>query len=242
MRRYLRSRTHAALAPAGVLFTLIAAAIWPVPGWASDSPTSGQPSPSTTTSSRSDDIVQIHNWSLTGGVTDAALGQPIPLPSGATINGAADLTTGKLRGDIYVPSYTTTLSLFGFLPVQVGVTFSETGPATGTITTDPVTPGDLDVNAISKDNIAITSAGLFGINLPLDCATSRPVKFRLVATLPASWLTNGGTFTGQTTYPSITCGGLLGAFEGPLLSLLFTGPNNTYSLTLTPPSPSGNSG
>jgi hypothetical protein len=225
------------LAPpaAACLFTIIFAAAMPVSSsWASD------PSPSTAPGA--DSVVEIQDWSLSGAVTDAALGQPIPLPPGATITGSADLTTGRLSGDISVPPYTATVSLFGFLPVQVGVRFTEAAPARGTITPDPTTPGDLDVDLTSRDNIGITSVGLFGIHLPLDCATSRPVKFKLVATVPQTWLTRGGTFTGETTYPSITCGGLLGAVEGPLLSLLFSGPNNDFSFTLTPASPSGSSG
>jgi hypothetical protein len=50
-------------------------------------------------------------------------------------------------------------------------------------------------------------------------------------------LSDGWSFRGSTTLSSFTCeGGLLGSAFGSLLSSELSGPENTYSLSIRPPS------
>jgi len=187
------------------------------------------------TTSTPDLVFNFNNWTLKGSVTDAVLDNAIPIPHGATFNGSADLTEQTITGNISVPTFTDYMSLLGIIPTSVGLTFTQDGPSTGTIKPDPTTVGDLDIAATSKATLGIISIGVLGINIPVSCQTSSPVVFQLDATEPALALTEGVTFTGKTTFPSITCGGLLGFLEGPIVSLLFSGANNPYSFTIAPP-------
>jgi hypothetical protein len=183
-------------------------------------------------------VFNFKNWTLTGGVTPAKIGQEIPIPPNSTFTGSADLTAGTVTGDISVPPFQATVNLFGLIPVTMSLTFTESGHATGTIGPDPNTPGNLDLSVTSKANLGLTKIStLFGlISIPLDCSTSSPVVFQLKASVPALQLTTGATFTGTTTFPNLNCNGLLGIIEGPLLSALFSGPNNPYTFTIKPPS------
>jgi len=191
---------------------------------------------STTTTAPAGLTIDFKNWTLSGSLTDKTLGQKITLPSGATFNGSATLP-GALTGNILVPKFSATVSILG-LKTTVGLSFTENGPVTGTIEADPTTAGNLDVVGTAKATIGISSVGLFGINIPTSCQTSSPVSFPLSADLPALDLTTGATFTGTTTLPSVKCGGILGGLLSPILTLLFSGPGNTYSLTIAPPASS----
>ncbi len=192
-------------------------------------------STTTTTSSStstSDEVIPFSNWTLSGSVTAKKLGQKISLPSGATFNGSADLTKDTLTGNISIPKFNASVKILG-IPTTVGLTFSESGPATGTITPSG---SNLVIAATAKANIGITAVGILGLNIPTSCTTSTPVVFPLSATEPSLALLSGATFTGTTTFPSIKCGGLLGGLLSPVLTALFSGPSNPFSLTIAPAS------
>jgi hypothetical protein len=180
--------------------------------------------------------VNFNNWTLSGSLTDHTLGQKIAIPPGATFNGSATIP-GTLTGNIKVPAFNATIKILG-LSTTVGLTFTEDGPATGTIAPSTTTPGNLVITGSAKANIGISAVGILGINIPTSCSTSSPVTFALDANLPALDLTTGATFTGTTTLPSVKCGGILGGLLGPVLTALFSGSNNAYSLTIAPPATS----
>ena len=210
-------RRRAALVPVGAVAATLALAVAGV-----------------SSASAADTIIKFNNWTLSGSVTVKKLNQSITLPKGSTFNGSADLTAGTISGDISVPAFTSSVKVLG-IPTTIGLTFTEAGPATGTIIDDPTTSGNLDVNVSAKATLGITSLGILGINLPSSCKTSSAVSFPLVADVPALDLATGLSTTGTTTFPSVSCGGLLGGIEGPLLTTLFSGPGNSYSLTIAPP-------
>lgn len=187
----------------------------------------------TTDTTTPDLIVHFPNWKLTGSVTDKKLNQAIPLPTGATFNGSADLNTGVIGGDIKVPPFSATVKVLG-LPTKVGLTITETGPASGTILPDPVTAGNLVISIAAKANLGVTSVGLFGLNIPTSCTTTSPLVLPLSASVGLSGLGSGVSFTGTTTFPSLKCGGLLGGILGPVLSALMSGPNNPFALKIAP--------
>jgi len=185
---------------------------------------------STSTTSAQDTIIPFSNWVLSGSLTPKKLNQKITLPSGATFNGTADLTSGKLSGDIKIPAFKASVKILG-IPTTVGISFTESGPATGTITPSG---SNLVIAATAKANIGITAVGILGINIPTTCTTASPVSFALNATEPALSLLTGVTFTGTTTLPTVKCGGILGGLLSPVLTALFSGPNNAYALAIAP--------
>ena len=204
----------------------------------STSTSTSTPTSTTTVTSSStsaaDIVVKFNNWTLSGYLSDKALGQTINLPKGATFNGSADLTSQSIAGDIAIPSFSASVKIFGFLPTQVGLTMTESAPVSGSIGPDPNVTGNLLVNASAKVNIYITAVGILGINIPTTCETSSPVVFPLKGSYPSLQLTTGATFTGTTTLPSVRCGGILGGLLSPVLTALFSGPGNAYSMSIAP--------
>lgn len=192
------------------------------------------------------------NWAVWGSLTPKKLGEPVVLPKGSTFNGVSELTStstelsGTVTGTIVVPPFESTVKLVGLVPTTVGVTFTQVGQAEGTIT--KASPADcvgsrfggscVTLSVDTRANIGITETGLLGIDVPTECVTSEPVTFLLSTTLPLSQLLDAGpSFTGTTTIPSITCGGLSGIAVGALLTGLMSGPENPYALHLGPNEP-----
>src|SRR3954454_22837105 len=180
-----------------------------------------------------DAVLKFNNWDLTGSVTVKKLHQTITLPPQSTFNGAANLTQGTLSGDIAVPPFTATIRVLG-IPSKVKLTFSEDGPATGTIGPDPNNQDNLLINATAKANLGISGVGIGGFMIPTQCTTASPVTFALKASQPALELTQGTSFTGTTTFPSIRCNGLVGPLLGGALTVLFAGPDNPFALRIAP--------
>ncbi len=175
--------------------------------------------------------VTFKNWILSGSLADKKLGEKITLPSGSTFNGSA-LIPGTLEGNTSVPPFKAAIKIFGLLPTTLGLTFTENGPAKATITPSGA---NLAIKGTAKDSIGFTAVDLLGLNIPVSCKTAEAVTFPLEATLPASDLATGATFTGTTTLPKVNCsGGLLGALFGPVISELMSGPGNAFSLTIAP--------
>lgn len=183
----------------------------------------------TTAASAADLVVPFNNWTVSGSLTIAKLGQSATLPPGATFNGSADLTTGTLTGDVSIPQFTSRLTVLG-LPVDATLQFVEARPVSGTVT---VGSGSATIAATASAFVKITrlSSPLLPLNLVGDrCQTSSPVVLPLNYTGPLS-LTTGFTFSGTTTIPLLENCGL----ATPLLDALMAGPNNPFTVTIAPP-------
>jgi hypothetical protein len=196
------------------------------------------------------------NWVVAGTLTPKKLGQPVELPPGSTFNGQAEieltpgeghaLVSGTVTGSVFVPPFNATIDLGG-VPSTVGVTFTQVGRSEGTIASAPEvncagakgvegSKGCVALSVPTRANLGITEVGLLGIGVPTHCETSEPVTLDLSThtTLP-DLLTEGPHFTGTTTIPPMHCGGLSGIAVGELLTTLMSGPENPYSLSLSPP-------
>jgi hypothetical protein len=186
----------------------------------------------TTTTPEGPITVPFKNWVLRGSLTVKKLNEKITLPNGSTFNGTATIP-GTLTGDTSVPPFSAAIKLFGFVPTTLGVTFTESGHATGTVT--PVAGGNLAIKGTAKDVIGITGVGFLGLNVPVSCKTVEAVTFPLETTSSALALSKGLSFSGTTTLPKVTCtGGLLGSLFGPIITELMSGPNNPFALTISP--------
>jgi hypothetical protein len=181
------------------------------------------------------------NWPLSGSLTPRKLGQALNLPSGSTFSGSAEASPssspgpGKLTGSVSIPPFRAPLKLFGLLPVSLGLSLTETAPLEGSILTNGI--GNATLTIPAKLNMGITSIGFFGLQLPLSCAATEPIALELAtrAVDPETLLSKGWEFSGTMTLPQIECGGPLGSLLGTLLSLLLSGPENTYALRVSPP-------
>ncbi len=189
-----------------------------------------------------------------GSLTPKRLNEPVVLPKGSTFNGVSEITitptefSGTLEGNILVPPFKASLKLIGLIPTTVGVTFTQVGPADGTITTVPASDCSeprfgtscVNLSVTTKADVGITAAGILGIEIPTQCETSEPVTFHLSANLPVEQLVlkqAGPHFTGTTTIPTISCPGLTGLPLSVLLTSLMSGPENPYALSLGPNEP-----
>jgi hypothetical protein len=192
----------------------------------------------------------IENYEVSGALTVQKLNQSIEVKEG-TFNGFVAFTRfilglnleGALRGTVAIKPSETTLKLFG-MPSKVGLTFEQVGEAEGSLTGAELGSGNCASNPELpcvhesipvKANIGFTSLTLFGLKFPLQCKTSTPVNLPLEENLLlfAELLnpTVGSHFTGTTTFPSIHCSEFFtGLFNSALLTNLFSGPGNTYSL------------
>jgi len=208
------------------------------------SPTTTTTSTTTTTTTKSTTTttttshaaeVKFENWQLSGSLSVKMLKESINLPEGCTFNGHA-LDPGELEGNTLCPPFSTRIRLLSMLPTTLGVTFTESEPVHGTVTAG-TKAGDVTFKATSKQNIGITFVQLLGIKVPTNCQTQKPVVFPLELEAPASDLTTGATFTGETTLPNIKChGGLLGlgGLLGDVVSGVMSGPGNRFTLTIKP--------
>jgi hypothetical protein len=193
---------------------------------------------------------QIENFEVSGTLTAKKLNQTITLPSGGTFNGFVALSSfvpiaGSLDGVVAVPAFEAPVKLFG-LTTKVGLTF--TSPeAKGSLTGVPAgtgncanNPAGLCVNEKipTSATIGFTSITLFGLKLPLHCKTASAVSLPLEENLllfeellnPAV----GSHFTGTTSFPPVSCNffeePFTALYNSALLTSLFSGPGNNYSL------------
>lgn len=171
--------------------------------------------------------IPLSNWSLSGSLTLAKLGQSVALPAGSTFNGGLDLSTDQLTGDVSIPQFTSRLYVLG-LPVDATLQFAEAAPVSGQVTIGATST----ITATASENIHIVrlSSPLLPLNLVGNsCRTSAPVVLPLNYSGPLT-LTTGFSFSGKATIPPLQGCGL----ATPLLSLLMSGPNNPFSITLAP--------
>jgi pimeloyl-ACP methyl ester carboxylesterase len=183
------------------------------------------------------------NWAVSGSLTDKKLRQAITLPGGSSFNGSTEVNTetgaGSVEGNFAFPPFSSKLSLFGLLPASFGMTLTQVGPVKGTVTETEA--GKETLTLPVKLNLGIPSlrfdeSGIEGPSVPIGCVTAEPIALNLTTTLSREeLLSKGWSFTGSTALPDIKCEGELGNLFGFVLSLLFSGPENQYSIKVTAP-------
>lgn len=186
------------------------------------------PAGARTTPQTGDLVVPITNWNLGGSVTLKKLGLKLNFPASSTISANADLTAGKISGSASIPTIHQTINILG-IPFSATINLQST-PLTGSVSLS--TGGVLTLAGSTTANVTIQSAGIGVLQIPVGCHTSKPVALSLnisesVADLATGSFSTGGT----TTFPSLTGCGII----GPLISVLFAGSGNPYSVSLTPP-------
>lgn len=170
---------------------------------------------------------------LTGSVTIRKLQQKIALPTGCTFQGELRPPSGPFA-NIKCPPFTAPIKLFGALQVTVGLRLNGSEPVTGgTELNEP--PGMVTITGTARENVEITSLGAFGQIVPLSCKTAEPVVFALNwSATQQELITTGATTHGEATLPAVQCNGFAGGLVGSLLTLVISGSNNPYTLTIAP--------
>ena len=187
------------------------------------------------------ETAEYENWVLGGSLTDRRQGQAIALPAGATFNGSGEVNVetgaGSVRGNLSISAFSDRLRLFGFLPITFGISITETAPLAGTVASSTTTAGEETLTIPTKLELGVTSVGILGLSVPVQCTTAEPLALTLTDTLTREELLHTGwSFSGTTTLPRFSCkGGLLGGLVGMTLTMLLSGPENPYSLTVTAP-------
>jgi hypothetical protein len=194
---------------------------------------------------------KFENWVVRGSLTAKKSQQTVTLPEGSTFNGSGEVffetvgevvtVNGTINGSVFVPPFNATLTLpiLGVpTPVTVGITFTQVGQTNGIIKPATGCTGEgacVTLTAPTKANVGFSVVGILGIKAPLRCETSEPIELPLTQTLSFQELFLGGThFTGMTTIPPIKCPGLQGLVLGPVLTTALSGPENPYSISITP--------
>ena len=92
-------------------------------------------------------------------------------------------------------------------------------------------------NAVRVVDLGVTSVGILGLSVPVQCTTAEPLALTLTDTLTREELLHTGwSFSGTTALPRFSCkGGLLGGLVGMTLTMLLSGPENPFSLTVAAP-------
>jgi hypothetical protein len=187
------------------------------------------------------ETAEYNNWVLGGSLTDKRQGQAITLPAGATFNGTGEINdetgAGSVRGNLSIPAFSDTVRLFGILPMTFGITIAEAAPLEGTIASSAAGAGEETLTIPTKLTLGVSSVGILGLSVPVQCTTTEPLGLTLTDTLTREELLHKGwSFSGTTTLPRFSCkGGFLGGLVGMALTMLLSGPENPYSLTVTAP-------
>jgi len=189
----------------------------------------------------------IENFEVSGTLTAKKLNQSVELKEG-TFNGYVAFQSfapikGNINGVTSAKPGEAPIKLLG-LETTLGFTFEQVGEANGVL--DQVAsgtgncannPGGICVHESipTQANLGFTSIKLLGLKIPLNCKTSKPVSLPLEEDLllfeellnPAV----GSHFTGTTTFPSVKCTNeIFALLNSSLLTSLFSGPGNNYSL------------
>ncbi len=175
-------------------------------------------------------------WLVSGSLSLRQLGQAVDLPAGSTFDGSGELNTetgvGSVRGNLAVPPFTANLKLFGLLPINLGMTLTQTASVQGSATRDEAEPADETLSLPTKLDLGVGSIGLLGLSISTNCASTEPIALELAANLTEEeLLLSGWSFSGSTTVPRFKCGGgFLGGLFGQVLTALLSGPGDTYSI------------
>jgi hypothetical protein len=190
---------------------------------------------------------------VNGSLTVKKLNQSVPLAGGAfgglvgiclenpSTPTEENLVGSITEGTITFPPFTAPLKILG-IPSEVGMEIVQFGPGEGTITSEfhgVCTPTAcnaaeeplVELNVQAQANITFTTVKILGLTVPTKCKTAEPVHLPFVKKLTLIELLFGTTITGTATMPRVSCEGPLGIVEGAVLTALFSGPENPFSLT-----------
>jgi hypothetical protein len=171
-----------------------------------------------------DVVLPFTNYQVGGTLTVKKLHQSIALPPGSTFNGAANLTTGQLSGDVFIPEFTSTVRVLG-IPTRVTTQLEQVQPVQGTIS---LAGGNVSIRSSTSAILRIKKLRLGLLGVPTTCRTAEPLVLTLNYDGPLAFPL---AFDGVTEIPRLTGCGLL----GPTLGTLLSGPGNPYHVTLGPP-------
>jgi len=189
----------------------------------------------------------IENFEVSGSLGVKKLNQSVELKEG-TFNGYVAFqgispVKGVIGGVTAAKPFEASLKIFG-IPTKVGLTFEQVGTVSGSL--DSILPeGTPSCEALPEfpcvhetipttAKIGFSSITILGLKIPLNCAAS-PVSLPLEENLLLfQELLNpsiGSHFVGTTTYPKVKCTNeLFALLNSSLLTSLFSGPGNSYSL------------
>ena len=176
------------------------------------------------TATAADIVLPFTNYQVGGSLTVKKLDQSITLPPGSTFNGAANLTTNRLTGDVFVPEFTSTIRVLG-IPTKVTTQLEQVQPVEGTVA---LNGANLSLRSTTSAILRIRKLRLGLLSVPTTCRTAEPIVLTMNYDGPLAFPL---AFDGATTIPKLTGCGLL----GPTLGTLLSGPGNAYHLTLAPP-------
>ncbi len=190
--------------------------------------TTAAPPASTADPAGGDFVFPLADWNLSGSVKLGKLNQTLALPAGATFDGAANLTTKQITGRTSIPYMSTSIRLLG-LSVRVNLIITDAEPVTGTIELDD--NGDIHMRAQARVWINLRSFGVSVINFGANCRTQTPVTIALNFDGSVGKLGTGElTSASESYFPQlVNCGAY-----GPVLSQLFSGNGNIFTLTESP--------
>lgn len=196
-----------------------------------------------------------NEYKVRGNLTPKKLNQTITLPTGS-FNGEAQLNfvpqpgggfgvEGPLVGTTTIPEFTAEVKLFG-IPAKLKTKFTAE-PANGSITSveqkncEPTIfkEGCEHLSVPTHAEIEFTALTILGLTIPEKCETISKVLLGLETNINLAKLLNseppfGSFFKGTANFPIVICRGLFGLINGPLLTALFSGPNNPYEISVTP--------
>jgi hypothetical protein len=197
---------------------------------------------------------EFSKYKVNGTLTDKKLNQTITLATGE-FNGEAILTfvpepggmgfgvEGPLTGTVTIPPFEAEIKLLG-IPAKIGLTFTSP-PSKGSLT--PVAasncegkPACENLSVPTTASIGFTTIKILGLTVPTHCETAQPVSLPLsvdetLLKLLGGEAPAGSFFKGTANFPAVKCEGPIGVLEGAVLTALFSGPENPYNISVTPP-------
>jgi hypothetical protein len=181
---------------------------------------------------------ELSNWLVSGSLHVKKLNQPITLPEGSRFNGAASLDletdSGPVSGTISVPAFSAPVKILG-LPATVGLEITQVGSIEGSLAPSTSVPGDFSLSLPTKADIGFSSITIFGLKMATKCVTAEPLSLSLLDTLSLEELLSlGADFVGTTNFPTVKCEGTNSALDSAILTSLFSGPGNSYSIMIGP--------
>lgn len=174
--------------------------------------------------------VSLDAWHLNASMGLKTLRQTVQMPTESFMTANADMTDEVLTGHLFIPEFTTKLSIF--IPLDVTLNIEAGDDIEGDVSLDD--EGILRIEGSAYVNIGIPTVGLAFIKIPFGCRVRDQVEFPLNFEGPISSLGNGGlVFSGTTTFSSITGCGIF----SPFFTVLMSGSGQTFEFILSPPDP-----
>ncbi|HLI32763.1 MAG TPA: DUF6801 domain-containing protein [Solirubrobacteraceae bacterium] len=149
-----------------------------------------------------------YDEAIGGTITLGRSHQSVALPQGA-LEGSASYYSGGQDGSFAasakLPSFTAPVRLLGLVPIELGMEVTQVKPFTGITAVLNGPPGRWGVHAQGQLALNISSLALFGLRLPVRCATAEPSSLEI-----AEVTTEAQALAGQLT---LATGGALAPFE-----------------------------